>query len=215
MKYPVYIFDWDGTLVDSEQHIVASLEYAANKLSLPDLGHDAYKNIIGLGMVEALQSLYPSLSDKDVENMRQSYAEFFFRREMTQENLFDGVIETLEALKAGGLSLAVATGKSRNGLNLALKATGLGHYFDIERCADETRSKPHPMMLEEICSYYGVPAKECVMVGDTEYDLKMASNFGMDAIGVSYGVHEVSRLSVHEPKAIIDHFSELIKLNVS
>ena len=213
MKYPVCIFDWDGTLVDSEGHIVASLEYAAGKLSLPNLGHDTYKNIIGLGMVEALQSLYPGLSDQDIEKMRQSYAEFFFRKEVTQEDLFDGVISTLEVLRAKGISLAVATGKSRNGLDLALKATGLAGYFDIERCADETRSKPHPMMLEEICAYYGVLAADCVMVGDTEYDLKMASSIEMDSIGVSYGVHDEARLWLHEPKAIINHFSELIRLD--
>ena len=213
MRYPVFIFDWDGTLVDSESHIVASLSYAAKQLRLPDLGHHKYKNIIGLGMKEALQTLYPSLCDKDVERMRQAYAEFFFQSEMTEENLFAGVIDTLEGMKERGISLAVATGKSRNGLNVALKATGLGRFFDIERCADETRSKPHPMMLQEICAYYGKQAEDCVMVGDTVYDLEMALTIGMDSIGVSYGVHEKERLIMHKPKAIIDHFTELEKLD--
>jgi phosphoglycolate phosphatase len=190
------------------------LEYAAKKLSLPDLGYDAYKNIIGLGMKEALQHLYPKLSDGDIERMRKAYADFFFRSELTDKNLFEGVVETLEELRERGANLAVATGKSRNGLNLALKSTGLGHFFDIERCADETRSKPHPMMLEEICSYYGLSASECVMVGDTEYDLQMAAALGMDSVGVSYGVHEIERLSLCEPRVIIDHFSELVKLGL-
>lgn len=212
MSYPIFIFDWDGTLVDSENHIVSSLEYASGQLGLPNLGYDAYKNIIGLGMKEALLSLYPNLSDRDVEKMRSAYADFFFRSEMTERNLFDGVIDTLTFLKEQGVNLAVATGKSRNGLNLALKSTGLGRYFDIERCADETRSKPHPMMLEEICKYYGASRSECVMVGDTVYDLEMASRIGMDSIGVSYGVHETERLSLHAPREIIDHFSELERL---
>lgn len=214
MSYPVFIFDWDGTLVDSESHIVSSLAYAAEQLALPNLGHDKYKDIIGLGMREALESLYPDLSDKDVERMRAAYAEFFFRTEMTEKNLFEGVIDTLSQLRDRGANLAVATGKSRNGLNLALKATGLGQYFDIERCADETRSKPHPMMLEEIINYYGVSQKECVMVGDTVYDLEMAGRIGMDAIGVSYGVHAVERLSSFDPRAIIDRFSELVVLDI-
>ena len=212
MAYPICIFDWDGTLVDSESHIVASLEFASNSLRLPDLGYDAYKDIIGLGMREALLQLYPDLSDDDVERMRRAYADYFFRSEINERNLFGGVIDTLVKLKDKNVRLAVATGKSRNGLDLALKSTGLQSYFEIERCADETKSKPHPLMLEEICGFFSVPAEQCVMVGDTEYDLQMAADIGMDSVGVSYGVHAVDRLRKHKPTKIIDHFPELLSL---
>lgn len=213
MKFPICIFDWDGTLVDSEAHIVASLEFAARSLKLPDLGYDVYKDIIGLGMREALLELYPGLSDADIERMRRAYADFFFRTEINESNLFKGVVHTLESLKNKNIRLAVATGKSRNGLDIALKATGLQRYFEIERCADETKSKPHPMMLEEIHAYFGSPVSSCLMVGDTEYDLQMAANAGMDSVAVSYGVHDEARLMAQQPLKIIDSFSELLDLS--
>ncbi len=212
MTHPIFIFDWDGTLVDSERHIVKSLEFASNSLQLPQRSHDEYKDIIGLGMREALQQLYPALSEKDIGLMREKYAEYFFTNEMTAENLFEGVLNTLETLKSNNINLAVATGKSRHGLDKALESTGLRRFFDIERCADETKSKPNPLMLREIAAYYGRSYQDFVMVGDTEYDLKMASQLAMPSVGVSYGVHDAQRLDKHKPLRVIDEFAELLKL---
>ncbi|MFT5718226.1 MAG: phosphoglycolate phosphatase [Oleiphilaceae bacterium] len=211
-QYEVVVFDWDGTLVDSEAHIVASIESAARAIGLPALDYDVIKDIIGLGMREALLVLYPRLTEEQVVDMRQHYSTFFFSKNVDQLMLFDGVLETLEKLKSSGRKLAVATGKSRNGLDKALEATGLKPYFDIERCADETRSKPHPMMLAEISEYFALPSTKMVMVGDTEYDLEMAARFGMESVGVSYGVHDVARLNKHKPLKIVDHISEILVL---
>lgn len=130
-NYEVVVFDWDGTLVDSEQHIVASIEYAARVVGLPALSYDTIKNIIGLGMKEALLVLYPDLTDEQIKVLRERYAHHFFGKEMDQRMLFDGVLDTLDQLQAAGVKLAVATGKSRHGLDKALQATGLKPYFDI------------------------------------------------------------------------------------
>jgi len=212
MKYKAFIFDWDGTLVDSEAHIVSCLKYAAQQSGLPVLSYDKFKDIIGLGMREALLSLYPALSNNEIEDMRGHYSASFFAETSAPLKLFDGVIDTLKNLQSKGLSLAVATGKSRNGLNKALLSTGLQPFFDIERCADETRSKPHPLMLEEIAEHFSLKPSEMLMIGDTEYDLEMAACFDMDAVGVSYGVHDVSRLMKHKPVKIIDSLSEILTL---
>jgi len=210
-KYDICVFDWDGTLVDSERHIVDSLTYAADKLSLPPLSYDAKKDIIGLSMQKALETLYPSLSSSGIEEMRTYYGEFFFSVPQDASSLFDGVVNTLTYLRDSGLKLAVATGKSRRGLDKALISSGLKSFFDIERCADETKSKPDPLMLIEIARYYNADPDSMLMVGDTEFDLEMARSFGMDSIGVSYGVHDVKRLALHKPIAIIDSFAELTK----
>ncbi len=212
MAYELIIFDWDGTLVDSEQHIVSSIAYAAEQSGLPVLDHDRTKQIIGLGMREALQSLYPGIGEEGVESMRRHYAEAFFQQETGEAQLFDGVIDTLESLRSRGYTLAVATGKSRRGLEKALDSTGLRLYFDVTRCADETRSKPHPMMLEQVIGSAGVSVERSLFVGDTEFDLEMARRIEMASIGVSYGVHDVPQLERHQPLRIIDHISELLNV---
>ena len=205
----VCVFDWDGTLVDSEKHIVDSLTYAAKKLALPSLSYDVKKDIIGLSMQKALKTLYPVLSSADIEKMRTYYGEYFFSVPQDEKILFRHVVKTLTELKNNDYQLAVATGKSRNGLDKALVSTGLKQFFDIERCADETRSKPDPLMLSEIAAYYGINAANMLMVGDTVFDLEMAKSFGSPSLGVSYGVHEVSRLGQHKPLGIIDCISEI------
>jgi phosphoglycolate phosphatase len=211
-QYEVVVFDWDGTLVNSEAHIVSSIESAAREVGLPTLEYEVIKDIIGLGMREALLVLYPQLTEVQIVELRKHYSHFFFSKDVDRSMLFDGVLETLEKLQSSGLKLAVATGKSRNGLDKALEAMGLKSYFDIERCADETRSKPHPMMLAEISEYFGLPPAKMFLVGDTEYDLEMAARYGMDSVGVSYGVHDVDRLNKHKPLKVVDHISEILVL---
>ena len=211
-QYEVVVFDWDGTLVNSEAHIVASIEHAAQSVGLPVLQYEETKDIIGLGMREALLVLYPGLSDAEIVTLRQHYSQFFFSKKVDQSMLFDGVLETLDQLRLSGMKLAVATGKSRNGLDKALESTGLKSYFDIERCADETRSKPDPLMLTQIADHFAVSPNKMFLVGDTEYDLEMAARFGMGSVGVSYGVHEVARLTKHKPLKIVDHISEILAL---
>lgn len=203
------VFDWDGTLVDSEKHIVDSLSYASEKLALPALTYNEKKDIIGLSMQKALETLYPTLSASDIDKMRSYYGEYFFSVPQDASILFEGVVTTLTSLKDAGFKLAVATGKSRHGLDKALLSTGLKSFFEIERCADETESKPNPLMLQQISRYFNADPGSMLMVGDTVFDLEMARNFSMDSVGVSYGVHDVERLKAHKPIAIIDTFSAL------
>ena len=217
MKYQVCIFDWDGTLVNSEQHIVSSIQQAAKLADLPELEYDQIKNIIGLGMREALLALYPELTHSKITELREHYSSFFFAQSAMPFSLFEGVTESLELLKSRGKNLAVATGKSRRGLELALDSSQLRRFFDIERCADETQSKPNTMMLEQIVEFYSqsrgiIGLENFLLVGDTEYDLEMAANMGIDSVGVSYGVHDVERLLKHKPIKIIDNFSEILML---
>ncbi len=212
MRYRAIAFDWDGTLVDSIDHIVVCLRMAAERMGLDFRDDESLKGIIGLGMQEAIKTIYPSISIAGIEEFRSHYGEVFFSNTREQQRLFPNVEKVLEGLKGQGVMLAVATGKSRRGLESALEATGLGHYFSVERCADESRSKPHPLMLEEIMSQLNVSPEELLMVGDTEFDMEMARLAGVDRVGVSFGAQDVSRLRRHAPLAVVDDMSELLVL---
>ncbi|MBK1850046.1 HAD-IA family hydrolase [Marinobacter sp. 1-4A] len=209
MDVKAVIFDWDGTLVDSVDHIAESLHQAATELGYPALEREAYRDIIGLGMVEALGRLYPGISHDEMTAIREGYANYFFRKVTTPQNLFDGMADVVLDLQSSGRGCSVATGKSRRGLDPALVSSGLGAHFDITRCADETRSKPDPRMLEEILLFYGIEPTQAVMIGDTRYDLEMAQRIGMPSIGVEWGVHKRDVLGSYGPHAIVDSVSDL------
>lgn len=203
------VFDWDGTLIDSAARIIECMQRAAEVEAMPPLEADAVRNIIGLGLPEALEVLYPGISDAEVERMRARYSSLFLADDQLPSPLFPGVEAGLRRLVENGFRLAVATGKSRRGLDRAFHETGLGELFIDSRCADETSSKPHPQMLHELVEALAVDAADAVMVGDTEYDLEMAANAGMPSVGVSYGVHSVARLRRHQPALVVDHFEQL------
>lgn len=203
------VFDWDGTLMDSADHIVACLQNAIKELSLEPKTNTELKNIIGLGLKEAFFALYPKADDDEITSLTLRYREHFFDQESTPCNLFAGARELIEELEAKDYYLAVATGKGRHGLDMVLNETGLGKYFPITRCADETHSKPHPQMMLDIIEYYGVDAKDAIMVGDSEYDLKMAHNANAYSVAVSYGVHEKQRLLDCNPVICLDNINEL------
>lgn len=209
MNVKVVIFDWDGTIVDSVEHIADSLQRAAADLGYPSLERQAYRDIIGLGLVEALEQLYPGLSPDEIQAIRENYARYFFSRQTTPEHVFSGMTDLLEDLRRRGLGCSVATGKSRRGMDHALRGSGLESYFDITRCADETRSKPDPAMLHEIVEFYRIQPEEAVMIGDTRYDLEMARRIGMPAIGVEWGVHGRDVLSAYDPHAIVGSIADL------
>jgi len=202
------IFDWDGTLMDSVMHIVSSLQGAIETLGLEKRQQEDLRNIIGLGMREAIFALYPDQQTTTfADKFTEAYRLFYFA-EQAPQTLFSGVRETLESLQPH-YHLAVATSKSRHGLDRILAETGLESFFQISRCADETRSKPHPQMLNEILDTMDVDADKAIMVGDTEYDLEMANRAGVHPVGVSYGVHELDRLHKHKPVTVLDELSEL------
>jgi len=202
------IFDWDGTLIDSQANIVQCFQLVIDDLKLPARSREQISNIIGLGMREALNLLFPENNSDDYEHMIDRYRYHFFASVPSEP--FSGAEQVLSSLNDAGYLLAVATGKGRNGLEKALTSTGFKQYFHVSRCADETRSKPHPQMLEEILDHTGMEVDQAIMVGDTEYDLEMARNAGISSIGVSYGVHASDRLLKHEPITIINEIGALL-----
>ncbi len=212
MKYRLIAFDWDGTLVDSVDHIVKSIHYAADKLAFNALDNDSVKNIIGLGMSEAIKTLYSSVTDEDIVRFRHFYSEAFFSEVIGRDHLFPNAEKVLGQFQDQGVILAVATGKGRNGLDKALHSTGLKSYFSIERCADESASKPSPLMLEQIMSVMDVKPSEMLMVGDTDFDMEMAERAGVDRVGVSYGAQARHRLESFKPLCIVDDLNELLTL---
>jgi phosphoglycolate phosphatase len=209
MDIKVVIFDWDGTLVDSVEHIAESLHQAATDLGYPQLEREAYRDIIGLGMVEALHKLYPGISHEEMTRIREGYSAYFFKKVTTPQNVFAGMADVVADLRAAGRGCSVATGKSRRGLEGALVSSGLGPHFDTTRCADETRSKPDPRMLSEILEFYSIRPEQAVMIGDTRYDLEMAQRIGMPSIGVEWGVHQRDVLQHYDPHAIVDTVADL------
>lgn len=202
------VFDWDGTLMDSEAQIVTCMQAAIVDLSLEPRSADQVKNIIGLGLHEAVTALYPQADDSLVVAMADRYRDHWLAG-YQQSPLFPGVEETLQFLKGEGFQLAVATGKGRRGLDKVLSETGLTALFDATRCSDETRSKPHPLMLEQIMSELRIAPEQTLMIGDTEYDMEMACNAQAHPVAVSYGVHEWERLQRHAPLTCLDQITEL------
>jgi phosphoglycolate phosphatase len=203
------IFDWDGTLMDSETQIVHAMSCAIADLQLEPRSADQCRDIIGLGLHEAINALFPDRSDAFVARFVERYRHHWFAISHTSE-LFPGARETLQVLQEAGFLLAVATGKGRQGLDRVLSHTGLGGVFAATRCSDETQSKPHPRMLEEILQQLGIQAQQALMVGDTEYDMAMARQAGVYPVAVSYGVHERQRLLRHQPLVCLDTITELV-----
>ncbi|MEP4523062.1 MAG: HAD-IA family hydrolase [Alloalcanivorax venustensis] len=206
------IFDWDGTVMDSTGRIIACMHKAGADLCLPVLEDDAVREIIGLGLPEALRTLYPGIDDGALERMRERYAVHFVAAEASPSRLYPGARETLAALRGAGLRLAVATGKSRKGLDRVWASSGLGDSFDASRCADETHSKPHPAMVTELLTELRVAPERALVVGDTSFDLQMARDAGVDRVAVSYGAHPVDRLMNFHPLAVIDALPQLLPL---
>jgi len=203
------VFDWDGTLMDSEARIVACMQAAIADLGLEPREVASIRNIIGLGLHEAISTLYPGSDSPLHEAITERYRYHFLTANTTRSELFAGAEETVRSLSEAGYLLAVATGKGRRGLDMVLEETGLGQYFLATRCADETFSKPHPQMLEELMDELGAEPAETLMIGDTEYDMQMASNARTHALAVSYGVHDKERLLRHGPLHCLDDIGEL------
>lgn len=204
------IFDWDGTLSNSTAKIVHCVQQAARSTGFPVLEDKQILNIIGLGLPEAMQELYPELSAEEKEQIRLSYAEHFVRVDQTPSPFFDGVEDGLRQLKQAGYKMAVATGKSRKGLNRVLERLEMQDFFHASRCADETASKPHPLMLQELLEHFDVNSDQAVMVGDTEYDMDMAQRIEVPRVAVSYGAHHIDRLHTYQPQLCVDSFPEFI-----
>lgn len=188
-RFDLVVFDWDGTLYDSTALIARCIQSACADLGLPVPSDEAASHVIGLGLTEALQYVAPGLAPQRYPELGQRYRQHYIRRQ-DERVLFPGALAMLHALKARNHWLAVATGKSRRGLDDALQAVELKGLFDGTRTADETAGKPHPLMLQQLMREFGVEPERTLMIGDTTHDLQLAINAGTASVGVSYGAHE-------------------------
>lgn len=208
MRYRLIVFDWDGTLLDSAGGIVECIREAARELRLPVPAHETARHVIGLGLHDSLRTAVPSLPQDQYREFAEAYRRHFLARQGAM-TLFPGVRELLGDLAAAGHRLAVATGKSRRGLEHAFESTGLRPYFAASRCADETNPKPHPAMLFELLAELAAAPREALMVGDTSHDLAMAGSAGVDAVAVTYGAHPGDALRALAPRACVESVEEL------
>lgn len=211
-KVSLVIFDWDGTVMDSVGRIVSSMRAAALKSELMVPSEFAVKQIIGLSLDPAFDTLFPGVDQGKRQQLFAHYRDHYVLHDTTPTPLFAGVEQVLQQLKDNNVKLAVATGKQRRGLARMFAETGLEKYFDTSRCADEAQSKPHPDMLQQILQQLDIAAEQAVMVGDTSHDMKMAQAIAMPRIGVTHGVHDRLVLSQFAPKAIIDSIPELLQV---
>ena len=210
-RYDLVIFDWDGTLVDSIGRIVDGLRFAADAHGLPQLEDQALRDIIGLSLPQAFHVLHPDApSQVTCESFCESYAGYYLPLETQPSQPYEGVVAGLNELASSGIQLAVATGKSRRGLDSIMEGLKWQERFVATRCADETASKPNPLMLQEILAVTGVPLERAVMVGDSVFDLRMAEQAGMDSVAVSYGAQTDEVLQACGPKAIFHCFDDLL-----
>ena len=204
------IFDWDGTLMDSGSKIVNCFHRSAIDNGLEPAPEKPIRELIGMSLAQAWKQLYPALDDAKLTAVLQSYRDYWIFRDSTPMPYFEYVEQGLTNLESAGLLLAVATGKSRAGLDRVLKESKIGSKFVVTRCADETRSKPHPQMLLEILDFCGVDADDAIMIGDTEFDMSMARNAHVKSLGVSYGYHSFNALQVLSDYPVQSSFKSLV-----
>lgn len=187
-QFDLIVFDWDGTLFDSTALIARCIQAACGDVGVAVPSDRDASYVIGMGLVEALTHAAPDLPRERYKELADRYRHHYFAKQH-QIVMFDGTLPMLQALKSRHHWLGVATGKSRRGLDEALRTVELQGMFDATRTADETRSKPHPQMLQELMAAFGVAPGRTLMIGDTTHDLQLAANAGTASIGVSYGAH--------------------------
>jgi len=207
-RYRLVVFDWDGTLVDSTAAIVHAIRASAADLGLPVPSREQASHVIGLGLLDAIHRAVPAIEREQVPLYVQRYR-YHYLKEDAALQAFEGVPRLLEELADSGAWLAVATGKSRAGLNRALDQMGWTGRFLTTRCADEGIPKPDPWMLRDICEELGLDTGEALMIGDTTHDLGMARSAGSDAVAVTYGAHTREELEREPAIAVVDSVLEL------
>ena len=207
-RFDLLVFDWDGTLFDSTALIVRCIQAAAADLgvAVPSDAQAAW--VIGMGLQEALQHAVPDLPREHYPELGRRYRHHYFQRQH-KLTLFAGTLEMLHELKSLGHQLGVATGKSRRGLDEALRTVELHGLFDATRTADETASKPDPRMLHELMEELGTTPARTLMVGDTTHDLQLAANAGAAGVAVSFGAHEREAFEAHAPRFVAHSTREL------
>ena len=211
MKFSLVVFDWDGTLMDSTYSIVVAIQNACRDLGLPVPSDQEASWVIGLSLADAFKKAVPTIQPHQIDPFIDRYKYHFLTRD-PDLRLFPGNKALLDDLKQRGILMAVATGKSRIGLDRALKNHKLEHYFAATRTADQTASKPNPLMLQEIMEELMVPPDEVVMVGDTTHDIFMAQNAGVHSIAVTYGAHSRQELDAARPSFLVESVDDLRRL---
>lgn len=206
--FDLIVWDWDGTLANSTGMIVNAIVKAAEQVGLPTLDPQAASNIIGLGLKESIYALYGDIPTEKAQALAAQYSTNYYAGE-SEIPLFDSAKETIIELNRRGYKLAVATGKGRRGLNLALQHCGLTNYFHATRTVDECFSKPHPQMLDELMDLLVATPERTLMIGDTSYDLQMAQNAGVASVAVSFGAQTQDKLVGYNPLKIFDQFNGL------
>ncbi len=206
----VIVFDWDGTLIDSAGDIVGAMREASLTLGIEPPPEERMRRAIGLGLAEAFHQIFSDHTEDERKQLMDRYrAHYINLPPQVHGKAFGSVPDMLHDLHQRGHTLAVATGKSRAGLQRSLGANEWGHLFRETRCADESASKPHPLMLEQLSLRLCVEPESMLMVGDTTYDMEMARNFGCRAVGVGWGVHEVEELREAGAEVV---FTDLVEL---
>ncbi|MGR8942045.1 MAG: HAD-IA family hydrolase, partial [Gammaproteobacteria bacterium] len=181
-RFDLLIFDWDGTLFNSIDWIVECMQHAAGQVGCPIPTPEAAKDVIGLSIIRAMDTLFPDAGPEMREQLVRTYSQQYASRPLGPDDLFTGVYDMLQELNRAGYRLAVATGKTRAGLQKAMQATGTEALFYVTRCADETASKPDPKMLLEIIDHAEAAPERTLMIGDSIHDLQMAHNAQISAI---------------------------------
>jgi len=209
-RFDLIIFDWDGTLINSIDLITHSLQQAALAYGYPIPEAQAAKDVIGLSIENAVLTLFPEADELSQKQLANSYRNHYSSKQLDRDDLFPGVYDMLVHLKQAGYQLAVATGKTRSGLQTALSGTGTEDLFCMTRCADETASKPDPKMLLEIIEYTQTSHDRCLMVGDSVFDLQMALNIPISAIAVTCGAQSAELLQQYQPLLCLEQPTELL-----
>lgn len=207
-QYDLIAFDWDGTLFDSTKIIVRCIQQAVADVggAVPTDRAAAY--VIGMGLMEALAHAAPDVPRERYAELGAAYRRHYLAHQ-DDLSLFDGVLPMLTDLRGRHHWLAVATGKSRRGLDEVLHSVQLAGVFDGSRTADETAGKPHPRMLHELMREFGTEPERTLMIGDTTHDLQMALNAGCASVGVSYGAHTHEGFEELKPRAVVHSVGEL------
>jgi phosphoglycolate phosphatase len=213
-QFDLIVFDWDGTLFDSTALIARCIQAACADLGVRVPSDEQASHVIGLGLIEALQHAAPDLPRERYRDLSERYRHHYFARQH-EIVFFDGTLAMLEALKARGHLIAVATGKSRRGLDDALNTSALRGLFDATRTADETASKPDPKMLLELMEQLQTAPARTLMIGDTTHDLQLAANAGVASVGVGYGAHDHAAFLAFDTRHVAHSMSELHEWLVS
>jgi phosphoglycolate phosphatase len=207
-KFDLIIWDWDGTLADSTGMIARALVAAAEQVGLPKLNLQAARNVIGLGLRESIYTLFGAIPNEQAQALAQQYTTNYYAGEQDIP-LFDGAQDLIAQLTRRGYKQAIATGKGRRGLDLALNRSGLAKYVHASRTVDECFSKPHPQMLDELMDLLVALPERTLMIGDSTYDLQMAKNAGVQSLAVTFGAHSSEMLLKYDPIGIFNTFNDL------